>query len=252
MILAGLALAPASFAGEQPVTVTETPVEVASRFDTQPFSITFKAGLMHTNVGTFGNVAGGHLSKLQNVPSILYGGSIGVNWNLMQAWGWDHTLGFSVGSYTGNETSAQEGIYTYVQSMDIDVWAMPLTVSYDLKKDITDSLSVYWGVRSGAMIRRTIANGYSKDDENKSERYWNDADSTKILPMVGLGAGVQMYISDQWSISLSYDFVWTFGRDCDRLGATSGSEGYQRWRLKEVSSTNRYYGTVSFGTSYSF
>lgn len=258
MILLGLAIAPASFAGEESSivepTVTAPPVVVPSRFESQPLSITFKVGVMHTDVGTYE----GFLSqpeKLQNVPSLLYGGSLSFSWNIMQKWGWDHSLGFSVGVYTGNETSSYYEKETSKNRFDIDVWAIPLMVSYDFKKDISDSLSIYWGLRSGAMIRRSVMNGYDifhGRTYGPDEAYWKDSDSTKIMPMLGVGAGIQMYISDKWSINLSYDFVWTFGSDCDWLNATSGTEGYRPWGPREVSKDNRYYGTVSFGATYSF
>ena len=70
--------------------------------------------------------------------------------------------------------------------------------------------------------------------------------------MLGLGAGMQMYISDKWSLNLSYDFVWTFGKDCDRLNANAGTGDYYDWFPKATSEDHRYYGTISFGVTRSF
>lgn len=255
LILLGLTLTPIALAGEAPImTAPSAPVIVPPRFETQPFNVTFKGGVMHTNVGYYG-VSG----KSQNVPSLLYGGTLASNWDFMQKWGLVHSLGFSVGVFYGENSSSFNQGYSefgnniYTDSMNTEVWAIPLTVSYDFKKDISDSLSIYAGVRTGAMIRKTTANGfYGGEQASMGAVEYSDVSSTKVLPMLGLGAGIQMYTSEKWSINLSYDFVWTFGNDCDRLNASSGSEGYDAWAPKATSKDHRYYGTISFGVTRSF
>jgi len=254
LILLGLALTPAVTAGEAPVmAAASAPVIVPPRFETQPYSISFKGGLMHTKVGMYSYNGG----DAQNVPSLLYGGTLGTNWDYMQKWGFIHSLGFSVGVFYGNQASnvsygvLKDGRIVKDDLLDIDVWAIPLTVSYDFKKDISDSLSVYAGVRTGAMIRKTRANGfYGSHLGEKKEAYYSGVESTKVLPMLGLGAGVQMYFSDKWSLNLSYDLVWTFGKDCERLNANAGTiSNYAPYKTSE---DHRYYGTISFGVTRSF
>lgn len=245
--LLGLAFIPASMAGETPEIAT-APVLITPRYEAQPFSVSVKAGMMHTDVGTYGS----EKDLLQNVPSLLYGGTIGASKDLMEKWGLVHTIGISAGVFTGYETSSWSydaaNTSSYQERFEVDVWAIPLTVSYNIRKDISDSLSIYCGIRTGAMIRNTSANGYTKDTSDEVLEYnWKDSSSTRIMPMLGAGVGIQMYTSDKWCIDLSYDFVWTFGNDCSRLSATSGSEGYANWAPKETSMSHRYYGTIGFG-----
>ncbi len=254
LILLGLTLAPAVTAGEAPVMAAPTaPVIVSPRFETQPFSISLKGGLMHTEVGTYGDY------DRANVPSLLYGGTLGTNWDYMQKWGFVHSLGFSVGVFQGNHTSSFSQGRSEIGNIiaddygDCDVYAIPLTVSYDFKKDISDALSIYGGIRTGAMIRKTNYSGfYGGDQAPEADITWSGVSSTKVLPMLGLGLGVQMYFSDKWSLNLSYDLVWTFGKDCDRLNANSGTGGYYKWAPKATSMDHRYYGTISFGVTRSF
>lgn len=254
LILLGLTLAPAVTAGEAPVMAAATaPVIVPPRFETQPYSISFKAGLMHTTASTYGNY------DRTNVPSLLYGGTFGTNWDYMQKWGFVHSLGFSVGVFQGNHTSSfsqgrsEFGGIICDDYGDCDVYAIPLTASYDFKKDISDALSIYGGIRTGAMIRKTSYSGfYGGEQAGVGEAHWFSEKSTKVLPMLGLGLGVQMYFSDKWSLNLSYDLVWTFGKDCDRLNASSGTGDYYNWAPKVTSEDHRYYGTISFGVTRSF
>lgn len=235
LLLLGVSLSAAVFAGEVNIVTAESTI-VAPPTDSAADDgcrLTVKPGLMHTNVGS---IVEGENSKVQNAPSLLYGASISANWDYMQKDGWTHSLGLSVGYYEGRQTSSWPSDY-YMEPVKYkcSIKAVPIMLSYDFKKDISDSLAVYCGARTGAMVRDT---GLYYDESVDS--------CTKVLPMLGLGAGIQMFTSDKWSLNLSYDFTWTFGRDAD----TMTPEWYKS--PVDVSKSHRYYGTIGFGVSRSF
>lgn len=244
LILLGLALAPATFAGDVTIITAEntpiasTPAETQAH--PQAFSITLKPGIMHTNTSTL-RTATHDTFDAQTTPSLLYGGTIGLNWDLQQSEGLTHTIGLSAGYFTGKDNYSWDILGDAVDPYALDeygtykseVTAIPVTLSYDLKKDISDSLAIYGGVRAGAMIRKT---GIYFDEVANS--------TTKVRPMAGVGAGIQMYINDNWSLNFSYDFVLTFGKDAKTMEIDG--------MTVDPSRKHRYYGTIGMGATYSF
>lgn len=228
-LVAALSCATVGFAGEvagvmQPQTV-QASAEAAEN-STPSCSIRLQLGVMHNDPNMF---EAGH----QFVPTLLYGGSLGFYGKIGETQKGERIFtqmaGFSVGLYCGTETVRFDFGDANLNE-DFDVKTIPLMVSYDVMTNLTDAFSINAGVRTGAMIRKTDA-VFSGRDEG-----WSDS-STKVLPMLGLGVGAEMYITANTSLHVSYDFVWTFGDDCDN---------------EDLSMKHRYYGTVSIGCSYAF
>ena len=259
-IILGLAALPTALADDAANEITTAGIEPTDT-KTCPFNFSVKGSVVHTSVGYWDDE-----DMTQNVPSLLYGITLGGSWDYLEAWGFTHAIGVSLGAYSGNYKSiwdegnwwdTKTGEYTsqilYRDTLKTNVLAVPLTISYDLKKDFSDSLCVYVGVRTGAMLRRTTANGFFGGGlAPMAAVEYKDVHSTRIMPMVGMGAGIQMFLSDKWSLSLSYDFVWTLGKDSGRLRANSGKADYDRWAPNQTSERYRYYGTISFGVTYTF
>lgn len=235
-------------------SLTEVPVE---RYEKQPLSITLGGGLMHEQVQAYGP------TENKTLPTVLYGGTLGVTWDLAKTRSLVHSLGFSVGVYHGSQESSF--FESYKRPLDSPVttdmtktWvdAIPLTASYNVKYDLTGSVSAFGGLRAGAMIRHTRLRSHDKttDGWNNAEpgsHGWDGVSSTKVLPMCGIGLGVQAYVTSRVSVFLSYDFVWTFGDDCSRLYNNSGDNVGQVY-LKATSRKHRFYGTLNVGATYSF
>ncbi len=234
-------------------SLTEVPVE---RHVKQPFSVTLGGGLMHQQTTSYSK------GEDKVLPTVLYGGTLGFTWDLAKTRSLVHSLGCSVGVYHGSQE------HNWIQTgklpngkipVDINItktWvdAIPLTASYNVKYDLTDSVSVFGGLRAGAMIRHTRARSHDEVTAgwvNKKPTLHdrNGVSSTKVLPMCGFGLGAQAYVTSRVSLFLSYDFEWTFGDDCSRLYSNSGEEG---WYLKATSRKHRFYGTLNVGVTYSF
>jgi len=235
-------------------SLTEVPVE---RHVKQPFSITLGGGLMHEQVTSYSK------TDDKTLPSILYGGTLGFTWDLAKTRSLVHSLGCSVGVYRGSQSSSSFQRYNYGNTHPTSgfvskTWvdAIPITASYNVKYDLTGSVSVFGGVRAGAMIRQTKLDRRDEvtgdwDGTEPDLQIWDGVSSTKVLPMCGIGLGVQAYVTSRVSVFLSYDFAWTFGDDCSTLYNNSG-DNVGQWYLKATSRKHRFYGTLNVGATYSF
>lgn len=216
-----------AFAGlpEAPVAVVPAPADA-------PCTLTLQYGIMHTDYTEL------PYDQLRAVPNVLYGLSIGTQWQVAQTGDFTHHVGASVGYYTGTQ---QNRYYPYAgfTTIDTDVDVFPLLLTYNVEYKLNDKLTIYGGVRGGAIVRDTTlaASGALKFENS----------DTSITPMLGLGVGARTFITEKLSFDIGYDFSLSFGEDCDFSNdyphdyrAGCGSEGM------------RYYGTIKAGFSYSF
>lgn len=222
---------------------------MVSRSQKYPYMITLQGGLMHTKVGSYSLGA-------SNLPSDLYGARLGAKWHFAGSGAFSQTAGISVGFYTGNqETSSswEPGVDAFADSplasdhLDVDVDVIPITLSYDVEYELSEKLYIYAGARTGVMIRKTTVTDSYIFDEGKHRTY--DGSSTKVVPMLGVGFGARAYLSERLSFDLSYDFVFSFTKDC---AGFPSKEYPDKYGLSGVSESCRYYGTVSAGFTYSF
>lgn len=238
----------------QPIVAPSLTAPPVERYVALPFSVSLTGGVMYEKVQPFVDGKSGGT----NLPSLLYGGTLGGTWDFAKTGAITHSATFSVGYYQGSEQKRHSELFNSggtllsgISDSDIDVDAIPLTLSYNVKYDATGSITLFGGIRTGAMIRHTTANGKVQykgwSNVVNQDTTWKDASSTKVLPMCGFGVGVQAYITSRWSAILSYDVVWTFGNDCDPLTSTD-----KQWQYKATSLKHRYYGTFNVGVIYSF
>lgn len=245
-----------SWAGSQTISQVVAPSLPLERHVVQPFSITGSAGFMYEQVGSFTDKSG---ASYETLPSLLYGGSLGIAWDYLKTGKAVHSLGFSAGYYAGSQSN---GMYEYMRaghpwldfSAKTHLNVIPLTLSYNMKWDLTNSVVGFLGARGGMMIRTTKIDGSDSESENWNpgrphDNKWRDVSSTKILPMCGIGAGVQTYISSRWTFSVSADFLWTFGRDCGQLLQNVGNNPAA---ARAVTRDSRFYAVFNVGLTYSF
>ncbi|MDO4752425.1 MAG: outer membrane beta-barrel protein [Akkermansia sp.] len=215
-----------AFAGlpEAPVAVVPAPADA-------PCTLTLQYGIMHTDYTEL------PYDQLRAVPNVLYGLSIGAQWQVAQTGNFTHHVGASVGYYTGTQ---QNRFYNDgpLITVDTDVEVFPLLLTYNVEYKLNDKLTIYGGVRGGAIVRDTKLTANELHIENSD---------TSITPMLGLGVGARTFITEKLSFDIGYDFSLSFGEDCDFSNdyphdyrAGCGSEGM------------RYYGTIKAGFSYSF
>lgn len=208
-----------------------------------PYSLTLSYGIMHTDVGYIDDA---DTYRDQLVPSVLYGVSLAGKYNVASSENWVHAVGFNAGWYTGsNRLYAIDVDPDFVidnASIETSVTAIPLLLTYNLEYRVTERLYVFGGARAGALIRKTeVESGYVANGEVSIS-----GSSTKVLPMIGVGAGLRSYLTPNLAFELSYDFGWTLGNDCDGLEYSTGHA------LESTSQDSRYYGTVKAGFTYSF
>ena len=214
-----------------------------------PLTFSITGGIMHTDVDYASYYGEGNSpADTQTVPSVLYGGSIGVGYVFKKTDTFNHEVAVSIGCYTGEQSFVAQQFDTtqypytagYGSGLSTDVTALPIQAAYNLEYAITDGLSVFAGARAGLMIRKT-----SVTDEflyKEDARYTYKEDSTEVLPMLGIGVGARAYITENLSFTLSYDLSLTFGDDCD-----VDEEYYPATNMD-----CRYYGTISGGFIYAF
>lgn len=258
-----------AFAGEVNLAPAETALQLPAE-EKNAYTLTIQAGIMHTGVdnatlsSSFAALAPdvAHDTNLQIVPSILYGVSVGVEKNLTEPGTsrFFHTVGASVGFYTGSEDNqlysiadAMVQLSTLACDSDVSVNMIPVMLTYNVQYEATESLYFYAGVRGGVVIRKTdvdasvswkISSNQLPAPVNICEEY--DDSSTKVLPTVGLGVGMRAYMTDNLAFDLSYDLNWSFGDDCDDIEGSMGTV------LPGTTESSRYFGTVKAGFSYSF
>ena len=262
-----------AFAGEVNLAPAETALQLPAE-EKNAYTLTIQAGIMHTGVdnatlsSSFAALApdSARDTNLQIVPSILYGVSVSVEKNLTEPGPsrFFHTVGASVGFYTGSEdnrfssTANVDGIFTGVLSStlacdsDVSVNMIPVMLTYNVQYEATECLYFYAGVRGGLVIRNTDADckvGMYVNENGappaQIEETYNDS-STKVLPTLGLGFGMRAYMTEKLAFELSYDLNWSFGNDC---GDIVGSQGTV---LPGTTESSRYFGTIKAGVSYSF
>lgn len=260
-----------AFAGEVNLAPAETALLLPAE-EKNAYTLTIQAGIMHTGVdnatlsSSFAALAPDSPpdTNLQIVPSILYGVSVGVEKNLTEPGPsrFFHTVGASVGFYTGSEdnrfssTADMNGgvlSSTLACDSDVSVNMIPVMLTYNVQYEATESLYFYAGVRGGVVIRKTDVDASVSMETsgnqlpapvNACEEY--DDSSTKVLPTVGLGVGMRAYMTDNLAFELSYDLSWSFGDDCDDIEGSMGTV------LPGTTESSRYFGTVKAGFSYSF
>ena len=223
-----------AFAGlpEAPVAaVVPTPAEV-------PCTLTLQYGIMHTDFDETVGPNPAYNARYRTVPSVLYGFSIGAQWKIAENEKYSQHVGASIGYYTGSQEQRWQnwrGDYTII---DTTVDAYPILLTYNLEYKVNDKLSIYGGVRGGAIVRDTSIKGLSVGDE---------ISDTVVTPMLSVGVGARTFITEKLSFDLGYDFGFSFGEDC----GLSSSDGLPPWAAS-AGSDCRYYGTIKAGFSYSF
>lgn len=238
-----LSLLSASLAFAGTPTLTQAPQPEPIEEIANPLSVYVTGGLMHTDVDTV-NIKGG---DTQVTPSVLYGVTVGAAYKLMETENFTHEFSASIGWYTGNSRLTYTDSYSELinptrRQHNIDVTAIPVMLSYNAVYALTDSLSVYAGVRTGAMIRKT------DDDKFYSQVGYDDmnehykCESTEATPILGVGVGARAYITEKLSFQISYDFVYSIGDDCD----------FGHGDHPATNMSARYYGTISGGFVYTF
>lgn len=261
-----------AFAGEMP--------DIIPPAEKKTITLSVQGGLMHTDAAnatiasTF-DVIKEHTPAIdtnsQMVPTVLYGFTISAEKNLTEPGQskYFHSIGLSLGYYTGEKTNYLNSPVELIMSgfepieqtsqltaqSDVSVDMIPIILTYNLQYEATESLYFYAGVRGGVVIRNTDVSGCTAWSRNLTsngqtttidinERF--DDSSTKVLPTLGLGIGMRAYMTEKLAVDLSYDFGWTFGDDCDDIVGSEGSV------LPGTSESGRYYGTLKAGVSYSF
>lgn len=266
IILLSLLTAISSFAGETGAVTIAEPT-ILPPVERQKNCITLQAGIMHSS-GAYEEM----------VAERLYGLTLSAERQIAVSANnkYIQTVGCSLGFYTGDENGGYQrdnvwGNYykddnslmfldgtKYSIEADSTIYVIPIMATYNIMYEATESLYFYAGVRGGVVIRNTDvnANAHSTlyealgDEEYKyklsEEDITYDDSSTKVLPTLGIGIGMRAYMTERWAFDLSYDFTWTFGDDCDDIIGSDGSV------LEGTTESNRYYGTVRAGVSYSF
>lgn len=207
----------------------EAPVAVAPAPADAPCVMTLQYGIMHTGFTELSHDA------IRTVPSVLYGLSIGAQWQVAQTGDFSHHVGASVGYYTGTQQNRIFG-----DTFDTDVDVFPLLLTYNVEYKLNDKLTVYAGVRGGAIVRDTTLAVNSPDGNYQVS---DDA----ITPMLSVGVGARTFITEKLSFDIGYDFGFSFGQDCD-FGVPYEQGSY----IDGCTSDCRYYGTIKAGFSYSF
>lgn len=185
------------------------------------------------------------------VPRILYGGQMSVTKDIGKTFEMHplgipvipaqetcFNVGFTFGCYAGEESIALGS-----DALKTDVKAFPIELTCGVVHHITDNYHFYYGARVGAMVRQTKMNGQVDPTS------FSDCDSTKVLPMAGVGAGFRYFIYDTLSIDFGYDLLFTFGEDCGKLVSDDGTTSFKK---KYTSESARYYSTVHAGLNYEF
>lgn len=256
--------------------------EIIPPAEKKTLTLSVQGGLMHTDAANasiastfavFNELLGDAAPKntnLQMVPSVLYGFTITADKNLTEPGQkrYFHSVGLSVGYYTGSESNCFNSPSCVISgeikdssrltcTADVEVDMIPILLTYNLQYEATESLYFYAGVRGGVVIRNTDVSArntlyldYVNDPimgtiNGKAEERFDDS-STKVLPTLGFGIGMRAYMTEKLAVDLSYDFGWTFGDDCDDIIGSEGSV------LPGTSESGRYYGTLKAGVSYSF
>ena len=254
-----------SLAGETGAVTIAEPA-ILPPVERQQNCITLQAGVIHSS---------GFNEKFELISQRLYGMTLSAERQVAVSSNnkYIQTVGGSLGFYTGDENSnyhlnaALENWYTdnkgehlhsksgteSTTDVDSTVYVIPIMATYNVMYEATESLYFYAGVRGGVVIRNTDVSLKTHEDqyENSSTPTSStvvtyDDSSTKVLPTLGIGIGMRAYMTERWAFDLSYDFTWTFGDDCDDIIGSDGSV------LEGTSESNRYYGTIRAGVSYSF
>ncbi len=184
------------------------------------------------------------------IPANLYGININLSADIAQKDRCTHRLGLQSGyfydSYKSAELymvpsfSAEDEVYHFKTRVSV----IPVLASYDYVYALDKNFLIRAGLRTGFLIRTTEAKG---EIENMDVHGNFDTDSTKCMPVVGLGIGAEVQIGEGSFMYIGFDFLQTFGSDCDPLISIEGDGQLNNTRTK-----NRYYGTISAGVTYTF
>ncbi len=217
--------------------------QTAQSTETKPLDITLQFGIMHTQNQDYYIPA----DKASMIPSVLYGVSLGTQWEVCAHNNSSHHVGVNVGYYTGEEDYDFSSTVIMTQRVHSSVDVIPLLLTYNYEYQLNDRISLFAGVRGGAVIRKTSFDN-SVWDYGEYGKFIVDDSSTKVLPTVGVGVGAKVAFSENASLELGYDFGWTFGKDCGDIHATTGKTYDDDYYAQD----NRYYGTVKVGFTFSF
>ncbi len=216
--------------------VTDAPVAAVVPAPEMPdCTITLQYGIMHT-----GFTENPH-DQVRSIPSVLYGFSVGAQWEVAASDKYSHHVGASIGYYLGTQQDRFLNGWNDVETtVDTEVEVYPILLTYNLEYKVNDKLTLYGGVRGGVIIRDTTWSATPAD------LYKSEKDSA-ITPMLSVGVGARTFITEKLSFDLGYDFGFSFGQDCDF------SENYSSTDVRSgCGSDCRYYGTIKAGFSYSF
>ena len=213
--------------------VTDAPVAAVVPAPEMPdCTITLQYGIMHT--GFTENPK----DEVRSIPSVLYGFSVGAQWEVAASDKYSHHVGASIGYYLGSQQDRYFNEPTDQQTtFDTEVEVYPILLTYNLEYKVNDKLTLYGGVRGGVIIRDTSWHATDFAEETDSA----------ITPMLSVGVGARTFITEKLSFDLGYDFGFSFGQDCD----FSENYSYTDHRAG-CGSDCRYYGTIKAGFSYSF
>lgn len=237
-------------AGELPADV---PVLPLAPEESKPLDLTLQFGIMHTENQDYYEP----VDKLSLIPAVLYGASLSGQWEVYAQDKSSHHVGLSIGYYTGDENLSlgSFGITTLRTTATIDV--MPILLTYNYEYRINDRISVFAGVRGGAVIRKTsFENSVFDYSAYGMGKYTMNDSSTKVLPTASIGVGAKVAFTENAALEIGYDFGWTFGKDCGDIHARCDLPGQATqdaiFNKQYYAKDNRYYGTVKVGFSFSF
>ena len=214
--------------------------------ENQSYDLTLQFGIMHTESADYYEP----VDKASLIPTNLYGATLAAQWEVASHEDSSHHVGFSIGYYTGEEqyNISVSGVgFTLNIDSDSSLDVIPLLLTYDYEYHLNDKVSVYAGIRGGAVIRKTSFSD-STFDFGEAGKFDVTDSSTKVLPTVGVGVGANVASTPDLSFNIGYDFSYTFGDSCGKIYAADGAQLNESY----YSGKDLYYGTIKVGFSYSF
>lgn len=219
-------------------------------------------GINITLSGGFATTQATHNKNLMGdstiVPRVLYGGQLTVTKDFGKSFEM-HPFGISVipaqetqfnagitfGCYSGQENLMLQLAYNKEElSLRTNVKSFPIALNCGVVHHITDSYHFYYGARGGIMVRQTKMRGSASDPAND----FDGCKSTKVLPMLGIGAGFRYFVYENLSVDFGYDFLCSFGKDCKPMI----SKGDYHLNEDLTRESARYYSTLHMGLNYEF
>lgn len=211
--------------------------------ENKQYNLTLQFGVMHTESVDYYEP----VDKASLLPTNLYGATIAAQWQVAALNDSSHHVGFSVGYYSGEEQFDISVLPLITINSDASLDVIPLLLTYNYEYHLNDRVSVYAGVRGGAVIRKTSFSNSTWDFGDVGKYDVTDS-STKVMPTLGVGVGAKVAISKSASFDIGYDFAWAFGESCGAMQTKSGESLNPIYYAKD----HPYYGTVKVGFTFSF